>query len=72
MDRIIKAYMTARDISERFSIPEGTLANWRWQKIGPKYYKMSRRVLYREDEVRAWVESNPVLTLDSIEDRNRS
>mgnify|MGYP002399188997 CR=1 FL=1 len=46
---------------------EGTLANWRCQKRGPRYYKVSRGVLYDPDDIEAVLYRNPVLTLDSVE-----
>lgn len=33
-----------------------TLANWRYRGIGPKFYKMGRRVLYRRRDVAAYIE----------------
>lgn len=66
-NKINKTFLTTRDVAERFSIPAGTLANLRCQKRGPRYFKPSRRVLYRESDVRAWIEENPVLTIDSVE-----
>ena len=46
---------------------EGTLANWRSKKIGPRYYKMGRRVAYRPEDIEAFLFRNPVLTIDSVE-----
>jgi len=44
---------------------EGTLANWRHQKIGPKFYKLSRKIIYRPEDIESFLFSNPVQTLDS-------
>ena len=46
-----------------YGIPRGSLANLRWSRRGPPFYKVGlRRVLYRAEDVVAWVESHPVLT----------
>jgi len=67
MDKSIKLFHTTHEISERFGIPQGSLQNLRWQRRGPRYYKVGRKVLYREADVQAWIESSPVLTIDSME-----
>jgi hypothetical protein len=53
-----------------YSVPKGTLANWRSQKKGPKFYKINRKVLYRLEDLEDFFTANPVLTADSIEKRN--
>lgn len=45
----------------------GTLANMRCQKRGPKYYKINRKVVYKPEDVEAFLFSSPVLTQDSRE-----
>ena len=45
----------------------GTLANWRNQKRGPRYFRVSRKIVYRASDVEAFLFKNPVLTLDSVE-----
>jgi hypothetical protein len=56
-----------KEIAEIFGIFEGTLANLRWAKRGPRYYKKpgGRGVYYLREDVARWVLSNPVATLDS-------
>ena len=57
---------TPRQISRIYGIPVGTLANLRYQKRGPKYYRVSRKVLYALSDVENWIMRNPVLTADSL------
>lgn len=57
---------TAKQISEIYGIPVGTLANLRYQKRGPKYYRVSRKVFYVLSDVENWIMRNPVLTSDSL------
>jgi hypothetical protein len=66
-----RIYISPKEAHEISGIPEGTLANMRCQKRGPKYYKrpgVSRRksVFYRRDEFIEWLESEPVLTMDYL------
>lgn len=37
-------------------IPEATLRFYRHQGTGPRSFKLGRRVVYREDDVLAWIE----------------
>ena len=46
---------------------EGTLANWRNQRRGPKFYKFSRKIVYRPEDIESYLFHNPVLTIDSME-----
>lgn len=58
--------LSPAEVEAIFGIPRGSLANLRWAKRGPRYFKVGgRRVLYRFTDVQRWVESSPVLTADS-------
>lgn len=66
-----KDVLNPKDITAeypRLTNSEGTLANWRTQKRGPKYFKVSRKILYRREDVEAFLFRNPVLTIDCMED----
>ncbi len=56
------------EVKAMFGIPEGTLANLRWAKKGPRYFKKpgGRGVFYLLSDVEDWITSNPVETIDSI------
>ena len=60
-----KQTLSPKEIAQSYGIPEGTLANMRWQKQGPKYYRIGRRILYKVTDVEAWLFSHLVLTIDS-------
>lgn len=47
-------YIDPPGLSERLGIPVGTLANWRWRRIGPAYYTYGRHVRYLIADVEAW------------------
>ena len=61
-------YLSPQELADseicRFST--GTLANWRSQGKGPRYYKVGRKVLYHVADVLDFIRSNPVLTIDSL------
>lgn len=44
----------------------GVLANWRAQGRGPKYYKAHRRIIYKPEDIEAFLFGKPVHTEDSI------
>jgi predicted DNA-binding transcriptional regulator AlpA len=62
-EKIEKITGTPSEIEKIFGIPRTSLANLRWSRRGPKFFKAGpRRVLYRLADVQAWIESHPVLT----------
>ena len=48
------------EVADRLGIPPGTLANWRYQHLGPTYLKVGRHVRYRADDVDAWLDRQTV------------
>ena len=59
--------LTPKQVSEIYGLSTGTLANWRWKRIGPRYYHGgSRKVLYMVKDVESWIMQCPVLTVDSL------
>lgn len=61
--------LSPKDAIERYPVLgcEGSLANLRCQKRGPKFYKLSRKIVYRPEDIEAFLFQNPVLTIDSME-----
>jgi hypothetical protein len=47
----------------------GTMANLRWKRQGPRFYKRGHLVLYRFSDIDDWLSSQPVFTRDSMPDR---
>lgn len=70
-----KVTLRPSEVKDMFGIPEGTLANLRWAKKGPRYFKKPgngkktacRGVFYLLADVEEWITSRPVQTVDSIE-----
>jgi hypothetical protein len=58
---------TPEKIASMYGIPSGTLANMRYRREGPKFFKCGRRVVYFFDDVENWLRQNPVLTRDDHE-----
>jgi hypothetical protein len=44
----------------------GTLANLRSKKRGPRFFKLGRKVVYRPEDIEAFLFQHPVLTIDSV------
>ena len=40
------------------------LAQWRHKGIGPAYYRLGRKIVYRGEELNAWAEATRVETND--------
>jgi hypothetical protein len=57
---------TPCEMARLYGIPTGTLANLRYLKKGPKFYKVGKSVLYFTGDFEDWLRRKPVLTKDSI------
>jgi predicted DNA-binding transcriptional regulator AlpA len=64
-----KLFLRPPEVKARFGIPEGTLANMRSAKKGPRYFRKpgGRGIFYLLADVEKWITSRPVQTVDSIE-----
>ena len=60
--------LTTKQFSKEYGLPEGSLANMRWRKIGPRYYKLNKKIIYRRADIEAWLFSNPVLTINALKE----
>ncbi len=57
---------TPFDMSRLFGVPVGTLANLRYQKRGPKFFKVGKSVLYFTEDFENWLRRTPILTKDAL------
>lgn len=48
---------TPGEVAEYLRKPVGTLANWRYQRIGPKWIKAEGSVRYRWSDVDTWLDA---------------
>lgn len=49
--------LTTREVAEALRIPEATIRYWRHTGTGPKSVKLGRRVMYRREDVEAYVDA---------------
>lgn len=47
---------TTKEAAAITRAPESTLRYWRHLGIGPKSFKLGRRVVYRESDILAWID----------------
>jgi hypothetical protein len=69
MEKNLKRTLRPFEVHDMFGIPEGTLANMRWAKRGPRYFKKpgGRGIFYLLSDVQEWITREPILTTDSME-----
>ena len=48
-------FITTKEAASFTTLAVGSLANLRVQGLGPKFYKIGKRVVYRRDELAEWV-----------------
>ena len=49
--------LTIGEASELLRAPVATLRYWRHLGTGPRSFRLGRRVLYRRDDLRAWIDA---------------
>ena len=47
--------LTIAEAAEILRAPVATLRFWRHRNIGPRSFRLGRRVLYRRDDLYAWI-----------------
>lgn len=52
--------LTPNELAEKWGVATGTLANWRAKRVGPKFFKAGRKVLYREVDISSFEIKNLV------------
>lgn len=56
MTRSEPRHLTPHQLAERWGLSTGTLANWRYRGQGPRFIRLSNRVLYPVDQIRSFEE----------------
>ncbi|MCX5852750.1 MAG: DNA-binding protein [Deltaproteobacteria bacterium] len=64
--KIRKLALTPAEVAFSYGCNIGTLANQRAKKVGPKYFKVGKKVLYFRDDLERYFRTSPVETMDSI------
>lgn len=55
----VPEYLTTAELSALLRTPVNTLYQWKMNGYGPTARRVGVRLLYRRDEVIAWVEAQP-------------
>jgi hypothetical protein len=53
--------LTTEQVAVLLEKPESTVAQWRYEGLGPPYIRIHNHVRYREADLEAWVEANRVV-----------
>ena len=54
-------YMNRQEAADFLRVSIHTLADWASQQKGPRMYKIGRRVLYKLEDLKAFVESSMII-----------
>ena len=49
--------LTITEAADLLRAPVATLRYWRHRNTGPRSFRLGRRVLYRRDDLRAWIDA---------------
>ena len=47
--------LTLQEVADVVRVPVATLRYWRHLGTGPRSFRLGRRVLYRRDDINAWI-----------------
>jgi len=61
-----KKFLTPEDIATDYRLSVGHLANLRCKRLGCRFYRVGRKILYDADDWDRWIRSQPVLTRESL------
>ncbi|NCC61901.1 MAG: DNA-binding protein [Verrucomicrobiae bacterium] len=53
----METLFTPKQVAERLCMSEMTLRKWRWEGKGPRFIKLGRKVVYRQDHLNDFVQS---------------
>jgi predicted DNA-binding transcriptional regulator AlpA len=51
-----RALASRTEVAGHLNVPEATLAQWAYKRIGPRYIRVGRHVRYRWSDVEAWLD----------------
>ena len=57
---VLAGWITRNELARELGITTDTLGRWAAQRKGPAYVKAGRKIFYRRDVVRAWLQSEEV------------
>ena len=53
---LLDDYLKASELAKELGLSRRTLDRWRWTRQGPPIVTIGKRVFYRKDSVREWLE----------------
>jgi hypothetical protein len=59
-------FWTRPETAKKLRTPQATLAAWAYKGIGPRYYVVGRRALYRRSDVEMWLEGQAERRKESV------
>lgn len=60
---------TTRQVADQLGVKPKTLANWRSMGIGPRWFRVGGRVMYRQAEIDRWLAECEASTGPDVEPR---
>jgi hypothetical protein len=54
-----RAYLTSKELADRWRLSDQTLANWRYAGKGPPFIRVGSRVLYPAEGINAFEKLGP-------------
>jgi len=68
-----RAYLTSKELADRWRLSDQTLANWRHAGKGPPYIRVGARVLYPAEGIQAFEKLSPNwLAADNLQSEPQS
>lgn len=68
----MKRGYSPQELCSVWGLNQGTLANLRSQRRGPRYYRVGRKIIYFFEDIESWLRRDPVITKDSLPDNSSS
>ena len=59
-ESVLAGWISRNELARELGITTDTLGRWAAQRKGPAYVKAGRKIFYRRDVVRAWLQSEEV------------
>jgi len=57
-----KMFLKAKEVEEFYGLNARTLANWRHQRVGPKYHKVGGAIRYKVEDLNEFMERGRIKT----------
>ena len=64
--KLERMYITGKEASHAYHIPYSTIAEWRYNGIGPRYIKLGTKVMYAIKALNEFMGQNMVRTQERM------